>query len=129
MHRTCAGYPGRAASAALVDQGATYRKKIWQHLMDGTPPQTIIELVNAEDPSWNWRQYGIVDMTDAAGFTGFNAGWYKNHLVSTQGTRLVARAAVRVDARLVYLSTVAVYGSAGFAGPGDQRAHKKARPL
>jgi uncharacterized Ntn-hydrolase superfamily protein len=64
--------PGRgiAAAQARVDTTRANQQLIFDHLLKGTPPEEIIELLRA-DPGFEGRQFAILDMEGrAAGFSG-----------------------------------------------------------
>jgi nucleoside-diphosphate-sugar epimerase len=66
-----------------------------------------------------WKSSDHEAIVHAAAVLPRRASWKEFESVNVRGTRMVARAAARNGARLVYLSTVAVYGSGGFAGDGS----------
>ncbi len=64
--------PGKAAAAAQANVDATFANQnlIYTELQKGTDPTKIIEMLSA-DPSFQGRQFGIIDMTGrAAGHSG-----------------------------------------------------------
>lgn len=68
--------PGKAAAAAQAGVDATFANQnlIYAELQKGTDPAKIIEMLSA-DPSFQRRQFGIIDMTGrAAGHSGTSNG-------------------------------------------------------
>ncbi|HZL99021.1 MAG TPA: DUF1028 domain-containing protein [Planctomycetota bacterium] len=78
---------GGAVAQSALDSGAKNRKKIFQQLQLGTPPQQILAIALQGDLLKATRQYGIVDLSlDSVGFTGGAAGQAKLHVNGTSGT-------------------------------------------
>ncbi|MEQ8768632.1 MAG: DUF1028 domain-containing protein [Planctomycetota bacterium] len=68
---------GAACAQSAIDVGAVNRQFIHKELLEGTPPEVILELLDDFDNQHRQRQYGIVDGLHAAGtFTGSRAGAY-----------------------------------------------------
>ncbi len=81
--------PGRGAAAAqsFVDTTGTNRRIIWDALRDGVEPSAILDLLAAQDPSHQTRQYVIVDTQGrAVTFSGSQNGPYANGLTGQVGT-------------------------------------------
>ena len=78
---------GAAAAQSAVDTNAKNRKKIFEQMALGTPPADILVLLEQGDLLLHqWRQYGIVDATNApVGFTGTKAGAAKLDLAGSFG--------------------------------------------
>jgi nucleoside-diphosphate-sugar epimerase len=95
---------------ALVrsDEGATLVSSLGARPVKG----------NLDDPDL-WDSIDHDTIVHAAAVLPRSATWDEFEAVNVHGTRMVANAAVRAGAHLIYISTVAVYGSAGFAGDGS----------
>src|SRR5438309_5316452 len=66
---------GVAACQAGVDNTHTNQKLVFDELQKGTDPQKIIELLS-QDPAFQSRQFGIVDLTGrSAGHSGLANGY------------------------------------------------------
>src|ERR1041384_309651 len=66
---------GIAACQASVDNTHTNQMLVFNELMKGTDPKKIIELLS-QDPAFQSRQFGIVDLTGRrAGHSGFTNGY------------------------------------------------------
>jgi hypothetical protein len=77
---------GGGCAQAQIDTTAANRKKIFDNLILGTPPDEIITILLDGDLFWKSRQYGIADHSPAgAGFTGGAAGQYKEDVHGTVG--------------------------------------------
>lgn len=64
------GYGG-AAHQSVVDATGIFRKITWDQLALGTPPEQILQLIDAVDNKFQQRQIGIVDLgQQAVSFTG-----------------------------------------------------------
>jgi hypothetical protein len=78
---------GGAVAQSALDTAAKNRKKIFEQLQLGTPPQQILEIVLDGDLAKALRQYGIVDLSqDSVGYTGGGAGKAKKHVTGRFGT-------------------------------------------
>src|SRR5205807_6990326 len=66
---------GVAACQAGVDNTHTNQKLVFAELQKGTAPERIIELLS-EDPAFQSRQFGILDLTGrSAGHSGLTNGY------------------------------------------------------
>lgn len=82
---------GGGASQSLGDAGAVSRKMIFQGLIDGDSPETILATLEANDPDFLSKQYGIVDLSnDPVTFTGSGAGRAKKGVTGRTGDLLYA---------------------------------------
>ncbi|MBK8097192.1 MAG: DUF1028 domain-containing protein [Planctomycetes bacterium] len=82
---------GAAAAQSFVDTSGQNRMLIFAQLQAGTSPQQILQLLAAQDPGHQTRQYGIVDVQGRAlGFTGTGAGQWAGHLTGQIGTLVYA---------------------------------------
>jgi hypothetical protein len=78
---------GAAAAQSFVDFTATNRRLIWDALRDGVDPPTILDMLRAQDPSHETRQYVIVDTQGrAVTFSGNQNGAFANGLTGQTGT-------------------------------------------
>jgi uncharacterized Ntn-hydrolase superfamily protein len=59
-------------------------------MMEGIPADQILKVILAEDPNWDWRQYGIADGKLPVGFTGMKAGVFKNDIQNVVDGRIIA---------------------------------------
>ncbi|MBK8976159.1 MAG: DUF1028 domain-containing protein [Planctomycetes bacterium] len=79
---------GRGAGCAqsFVDTTGQNRLLIRDQLRLGTPLAQILQLLAAQDPGHQTRQYGMVDVTgDALGFTGAQAGAWAGDRIGQVG--------------------------------------------
>ena len=68
---------GSAAAQSLVDSTGANRLTIRDGLLAGTAPDMILRQLQAQDPSFTARQYGIVDtLARALTYTGVDDGAY-----------------------------------------------------
>ncbi len=66
---------GAAAAQSVIDQTGVNRMIIWNELQAGTDPDQIINILGAQDPQHQRRQYGIVSLrAGPATFTGVQCG-------------------------------------------------------
>jgi uncharacterized Ntn-hydrolase superfamily protein len=78
---------GAGAAQSNVDFQAINRQLIREELLAGTPPAQILVLLEAQDPSHQTRQYGIVDTRGrAVTFSGSQNGEYANGLTGQFGS-------------------------------------------
>ena len=78
---------GGAVAQSAIDTAAKNRKKIFEQLQLGTPPDQILALVLEEDLAKATRQYGIVNLSlESVGYTGGAAGKAKKHVNGSFGT-------------------------------------------
>ncbi len=71
---------GAAAAQSFVDQSGLNRVFVHDHMLRGTSPDQIFNLLSFFDSGHQTRQYGIVDLRDggrAGTFTGTGAGHYR----------------------------------------------------
>lgn len=84
---------GRGAGCAqsFVDTTGQNRLLIWNQLALGTAPQTILQMLAAQDSQHQTRQYGIVDtLGRAVTFSGTQNGAYANGASGSLGTLVYA---------------------------------------
>ena len=82
---------GAACAQALVDPSVRNRRLIWEELQRGTDPRIILQMLEAQDPRHQDRQYGIVDVHGrAVTFTGRRNGRYANGLTGRYGSLVYA---------------------------------------
>ena len=104
---------GAAAAQSSVDVSAQNRRLIWDEMEVGTDPAEILVLLQAQDPSHQTRQYGIVDtLGRAVTFSGAANGQYKNGLTGKIGSltysiqgNVITGQAVLDEAEAALLST------------------------
>ena len=79
---------GRGAGCAqsFVDNSGLNRQAIFNGFLIGQPPAQILQVLQQIDPSFQTRQYGIVDMFNSpATFTGTGAGLAKFGVTGVNG--------------------------------------------
>jgi len=80
---------GAAAAQALVDSTLANQSFIHWHVLLGTPPERIIELLEAQDAQHESRQYGIVRVRrEPATHTGILNGAYAGSVSGQSGAML-----------------------------------------
>ena len=85
------GGQGAGASQSMVDSNAANRIRIWNGLIDGEAPPSILAALAAQDTNHQRRQYGIVDVAGRAlTFTGSLAGAYAGGVTGKSGTMVYA---------------------------------------
>ncbi|MEO0422676.1 MAG: DUF1028 domain-containing protein [Pseudomonadota bacterium] len=80
---------GRGAGAAqsFVEPTGRNRGIIFDELANGTPPATILDILEAQDSGHQTRQYGIADTQGrAVGFSGSSNGAFANDVSGTSGS-------------------------------------------
>jgi uncharacterized Ntn-hydrolase superfamily protein len=78
---------GSAAAQSLVDTTGANRLIIRDGLLAGTAPDLILRALQAQDPSFAARQYGIVDtLARSLTYTGVDAGAYAGGRKGAVGT-------------------------------------------
>lgn len=81
---------GGAACQASGDFNGIRRPVIWEHLILGTPPEEILEIL-AEITGHQSRQYGIADtLGRMVTFTGGSCGQWAGGMVGTDGSLVYA---------------------------------------
>lgn len=82
---------GVAAAQSFVEASAVNRKLIREQMVLGLAPEQILALVEAQDNSYQRRQFGIVDLQGrAVTFTGNQAGGWAGGLVGQDGDLVYA---------------------------------------
>ncbi|MEQ8764016.1 MAG: DUF1028 domain-containing protein [Planctomycetota bacterium] len=77
---------GAACAQSAIDSGAFNRRIIREELLLGTPPETILEILEGRDFQHQSRQYGILDSQNRTStFTGSNAGAFAGGLIGHHG--------------------------------------------
>lgn len=74
--------PGKGVAACQAGVDGTHKNQmlVFQELQKGTDPRRIIEML-AEDPAFQSRQFGIVDLQGRmAGHSGLNNGYVSQHM-------------------------------------------------
>jgi len=78
---------GAGVTQAFVNSSASNKMIIFNELANGTPPATILSLIQAADSGFQSRQIGIVDMSgQKISFTGNNAMQWKGGLTGNDGS-------------------------------------------
>ena len=78
---------GAGVTQAFVNNTASNKMIIFDELANGTPPATILSMIQAADNGFQSRQIGIVDMAgQKVTFTGNNAMQWKGGLTGSDGT-------------------------------------------
>ncbi len=78
---------GAAAAQASVDPSGANRVLIRDELLAGTDPAVILQMLEAGDPAFETRQYGIVDVRGRAiSFTGAEDQAYAGSIVGRSGS-------------------------------------------
>ena len=121
---------GAGAAQSLVDFGAVNRKKIWDGLIQNTPPAAILVQLMS-DPQFQSRQYGIVDMEhDPVTFTGTGAGAGKHGVAAVAGElRYAIQGNVLTGPEVVLAAEVALLNTPGDLGQKVLAAMQAAREL
>jgi uncharacterized Ntn-hydrolase superfamily protein len=121
---------GAGAAQSLVDFGAVNRKKIWEGLIYNTPPAGILARLKG-DPSFQARQYGIVDMEhDPVTFTGTGAGAGKHGVAAIAGDlRYAIQGNVLTGPEVVLAAELALLNTPGDLGQKVLAAMQAAREL
>ena len=105
---------GGAVAQSAIDTAAKNRKKIFEQLQLGTPPDQILALVLDEDLAKASRQYGIVNLSlETVGFTGGAAGKAKKHVNGQFGTIAYAIQGNVLTGQEVVLAAEAAVQAAG----------------
>jgi uncharacterized Ntn-hydrolase superfamily protein len=106
---------GGAVAQSAIDTAAKNRKKIFEQLQLGTPPQQILDLVLDQDLLKSQRQYGIVDLSLAGvAYTGGGAGKAKKHVTGRFGSIAYAiQGNVLAGPEVVLAAEVAVQSAQG----------------
>lgn len=82
---------GAGAAQSFIDSTGQNRLLIRDELLLGTDPETILELLDAQDAGHQTRQYGIVDrMGRSTTFTGTQAADWADGVVGLSGTMAYA---------------------------------------
>lgn len=77
---------GAAAAQSQIDQTAKNRKIMFTELGNGTDPQTILNMVGAQDTAFQSRQIGIVDLqARRVTFSGVNCFAWAGGVVGQDG--------------------------------------------
>lgn len=121
---------GVGAAQSFVDQTGNNRKLIWNELMAGTDPVTILQLLEAGDPSHQTRQYGLVSLHHplAVTFTGTGAGNAKEGVVGSIGSlRYAIQGNVLAGKKVVFETELTLRNSTGDLGQRVMAAMETAR--
>lgn len=82
---------GGATAQSFVDTTGQNRLVIWNELARWTPPQEILEILDAQDSGHQTRQYGIVDrLGRAVTFSGSANGAYAGGVTGRDGSLVYA---------------------------------------
>lgn len=106
---------GGACAQANVDSSGANRLIIWDELQKGTHPKDILDILKANDPSHQSRQYGIVDLLGRrATFTGSNTSGWAGGVAGKTGSIVYAiQGNILTNANVVLDAEQAVINTAG----------------
>jgi hypothetical protein len=106
---------GGGAAQSAVDVSGQNRLRIHDELLAGTPPNTILELLDAQDNQHQLRQYGIVDVLGrSATFTGSGAGAWAGGVIGQVGSiHYAVQGNVLTGSPVVEMAEAAILATAG----------------
>lgn len=106
---------GAATAQALLQPSGTNRMLIFQELKQGTDPAVILQLLAAQDPGHQSRQYGIVDVQGrAVTFSGAGNSQWAGGVTGQIGTiHYAIQGNILTGAPVVQAAELAVRNAAG----------------
>ena len=116
------GLVGSHVVEALAARREAVRALVRPAARPALPPGVEAVIGDVTDPAaWSAAAHGVRAIVHAAAIVQRRATWEEYVAVNVDGTRLAVAAARAVGARLVHISSVAVYGGTAAYPPGSER--------
>ena len=122
---------GVGACQSLIDAQGVNKKIIWNELPNGTDPATMLQMMQAVDSQYQWRQIGIVDL-QARGvtFTGTKDGLWAGGVTGHVGAITYAiQGNVLTGQPVITLAEQAILNTAGDLGQKLMAGMEAARSM